>query len=228
MNVLVVGAHPDDELLGLGGTIIRHIAMGDKVSVLLLTDGHTSRFRDPTRAGEHSPEVVARVESSEKAAQLLGFDLYFAPFFDQRLDIVPHIELVHAIEKVASEIKPNIVYCHHKGDVNTDHQVTFSACMTSFRSVGQDYPTKLLCYETFSSTEWGVPSGEAYFMPNVIVDISQFLDKKIEALKLYEQEMRAFPHPRSYEGIKIAAQRWGSVIGVHAAEAFMLIREVVK
>ena len=228
MNVLVVGAHPDDELLGVGGTIIRHIKNGDKVSVLLLTDGHTSRFRDPSRAGEHSPEVVARVESAENAAKLLGFDLHFAPFFDQRLDIVPHIELVHAIEKVANEINPQVVYCHHKGDVNTDHQTTFSACMTSFRSVGKEYPVRFLTYETVSSTEWGVPSGEAYFMPNVFVDITEHLGKKMEALKLYDQEMREFPHPRSYEGIKISAQHWGSVASVHAAEAFMLIREVIK
>ena len=228
MNVLVIGAHPDDELLGVGGTIIKHIKNGDKVSVLLLTDGHTSRFRDPSRAGEQSEEVVARVKSAEEAAKLLGFDLHFAPFYDQRLDIVPHIELVHEIEKIAKGINPDIVYCHHKGDVNTDHQVTFSACMTSFRSVGKEYPVRFLTYETVSSTEWGVPSSESYFMPNVFIDISEHLDLKIQAIKLYDQEMREFPHPRSYEGIKISAQRWGSVVGVNAAEAFMLVREVVR
>jgi LmbE family N-acetylglucosaminyl deacetylase len=220
-NVLVIGAHPDDELLGVGGTIIRHIKMGDKVFVYLLTDGHTSRYRDPKRVAEQSPEVVARVKSAERVAKTIGFELHFGLFYDQRLDTVPHIELVHEIERIASNINPDIVYCHHKGDVNTDHQITFSACMTAFRSVGKVYPVRFLTYETFSSTEWGIPSAESYFMPNVFINISKHL------AELYSQEMREFPHPRSYKGVEINAQRWGTHVGVDAAEAFMLIREVL-
>ena len=228
MNVLIIGAHPDDELLGIGGTIARHIKNGDYVFVYLLTDGHTSRYRDNEKIADRTPEVVARIESAEKAAKFLKIkELGFAPFHDQRLDTVPMIELVQEIEKFASHINPDIVYTHHKGDVNRDHQVTFSACLTAFRPTGKHYPKRLLCYETISSTEWGAPFAESYFMPNVFVDISDFIDIKMQAMDLYRQEMRDFPHPRSAEGIRISAQRWGSVIGVNAAEAFMLVREVI-
>src|SRR5690348_15930141 len=114
MNVLVVGAHPDDELLGVGGTIIRHIKNGDKVYVYLMTDGHTSRFRDTNRVGEVSPEVVQRVQSAEKAAALLGItEVAFGPFHDQRLDAVPFIEIVHELEAFVRKVKPEVVYAHH-------------------------------------------------------------------------------------------------------------------
>jgi len=228
MNILVIGAHPDDELLGVAGTIARHIKNGDDVFVYLLTDGHTSRYRDNEKIAEHTPEVVARIESAKKAAAFLGIkELEFAPFNDQRLDTVPMIELVQDIEKYASKINPEIVYTHHRGDVNRDHQVTFTASLTAFRSTGEHYPKRLLCYETISSTEWGAPFAESVFMPNVFIDISDFMDIKLQALDLYRQEMRDFPHPRSMEGIRTSAKRWGSVIGTQAAEAFMLVREVI-
>jgi LmbE family N-acetylglucosaminyl deacetylase len=228
MKVLVVGAHPDDELLGLGGTLIKHIANGDQVYIHLLTDGHTSRYRDSSRAAEQSTEVMDRIESAKRAAAFIGVtDLSFGPFHDQRLDTPPFLEVVQEIESCAKEIQPDIVYAHHKGDANKDHRLVYEACITAFRPVGDHYPVRFLSFETFSSTEWGPATADYYFMPNVFVDITPYLDKKMEALRLYDQEMRAYPHPRSYEGVRTSAKRWGSVIGVQAAEAFSLVREVV-
>jgi LmbE family N-acetylglucosaminyl deacetylase len=195
---------------------------------LLLTDGHTSRLRDSSKKDGRTEEVIKRIESAENASKFLGFsDLHFLPFNDQRLDTVPFIELVHAIEKYASAVKPDVVYMHHKGDVNLDHRVAYHACLTSFRSVGPQYPYKLLCYETISSTEWGDPTENA-FAPNYFVDISAHLDAKLKALEFYRQELREFPHPRSMKGIELSNKRWGTVIGTEAAEAFILIREVRK
>ena len=226
MNVLVIGAHPDDEVLGVAGAVLRHVQQGDRVYVDVLTDGHTSRYRDPTRAGELSPEVMARRASAERAAAIVGVErVEFSPFPDQRLDAVPLIEVVQEIERAAAEVNPEVVYTHHRGDANADHRVAFAASLAAFRSVGARFPRRFLCYETVSSTEWGGPFPESSFMPNVFVDISALLERKLEAIGAYEQELRPYPHPRSLEGLRISAQRWGTVIGVDAAEAFVLVRE---
>ncbi len=229
MNVLVIGAHPDDELLGVGGTIVRHLEQGDRVSVLLLTDGHNSRTRDAARAREVSPQVLARRKSARAACELLGIsDLQMLPYPDQRLDTVPIVEIVQEIERAMAPAPPDIVYTHHGGDVNSDHRVTFEATLTATRPVGQRYPARVLCYETISSTEWGAPFPDKLFCPNVFVDISSALDLKLKAIECYRQELRPDPHPRSLRGIALAARRWGGVISVEAAEAFMLVRDVWK
>ncbi len=227
MNILVIGAHPDDELLGVGGTLVRHTGRGDRVSALLLTDGHTSRYRDASRAGEVSPEVLARRRGAEAAARLLGFEtLRLLDYPDQRLDTVPIVDLVQDIEAFIDEVAPDVVYTHHRGDVNSDHLVAFRATLTACRATGSRFPKRVLSYETVSSTEWGAPFSESAFTPNVFVDISDVLEKKLAALQCYPQELRPPPHPRSLEGLRTTARRWGGVIGVEAAEAFALIREV--
>jgi LmbE family N-acetylglucosaminyl deacetylase len=227
MNVLVIGAHPDDEVLGVGGTIVRHVQAGDRVYVYLLTDGHTSRYNDPQRAGEESVDVVARRNSAVQAAAVLGVkSVEFARLADQRLDALALVDVVKNIEHVAERIAPEVVYTHHRGDVNSDHRVAFTASMTAFRSVGSTYPRRLLCYETVSSTEWSGPFPELAFAPNLLVDISAVLERKIEAMRAYAQELRPFPHPRSLEGLRLTAARWGSTVGTQAAEAFVVVREV--
>jgi LmbE family N-acetylglucosaminyl deacetylase len=229
MRILVIGAHPDDELLGVGGTIAKHKKNGDEVYIHLLTDGHTSRFRDSNRIGERSEEGDQRINSAHEAASFLEIDELFLSFFpDQRLDTIPMIELIQEIEKISSGIKPDVVYTHHKGDVNFDHQIVFKASMNAFRSVGENFPSKIYSYETISSTEWSAPFPESAFVPNHFVDITEEFEKKITALNFYKNELREFPHPRSEEGLNAAAKKWGSVIGVNFAEAFTIIRDIWK
>jgi LmbE family N-acetylglucosaminyl deacetylase len=227
MNVLVIGAHPDDEVIGVGGTIARHVRAGDAVYVHLLTDGHSSRCADRSRAAQLAAEVLARRTSAERAAALLGLaGLEFASFADQRLDGANLIDVVKEIERFAASVSPDVVYMHHRGDVNADHRVAFEASLTAFRSVGAGYPTQLMCFETISSTEWSGPFPEVVFAPNVFVDISATLELKLEAMRAYAQELRTWPHPRSLEGLRVSARRWGSVVSLDAAEAFVLVRHV--
>lgn len=225
MNILVVAAHPDDEVLGLGGTLLKHTAAGDKVFILILTDGHSSRNAHILDE-KALAEIEARKQACIKCADILGAsDVRFYSFDDQRLDTYPLIELVQAIEKYARTVDPDIVYIHHSGDVNKDHKVMFEASITAFRPVtGKNI--RLLAYETFSSSEWGLPVEKVSFLPNVYYDITDFLDKKIEAVKCYAMELREYPHPRSVEGIRIAAQYRGAVIARPAAEGFVLLREI--
>jgi LmbE family N-acetylglucosaminyl deacetylase len=217
MNVLVIGAHPDDEILGVGGTIINHIQKGDKVHVLILTDGESAR-------DSHDREL--RDDALHKAGRMLGLEkIYKLGFEDQRLDTIPFIELTKKIEEIASEVNPQVVYTHYWGDVNIDHQIAFKACLTAFRPVG-NHPSRMFAYETMSSTEWGSPADT--FNPNHYVDISDSIALKLQAMQAYTGELRAYPHPRSLKGIEESALKWGKLIGVSHAEAFVLVRSIEK
>ncbi len=222
-NVLVIGAHPDDEIIGLGGTLRRHVEAGDSVFAHLLTDGHSSRESDADSAMEK------RNSAAEKSAGVIGFqDITFDSFADQMLDTESILKVVQSIENVAKKVKPDVVYFHHRGDANVDHQVVFKACVTAFRSTGANFPSEMYCYETLSSTEWGAPFPESAFVPNYFVDISKTLETKLKAMKCYDDELRDYPHPRSEMGIQQAAQRWGKIIGCDAAEAFVIFRKIWK
>lgn len=226
MNVLVIGAHPDDELLGVAGTLIKHKKSKHNLFIHILTEGHSSR---KNQSNYEIKKLNRRVKSAKSVAEFLNAeDLFLSSYKDQRLDTIPMIELIHEIEKYASKIKPDIVYTHHKGDVNFDHRRVFEASLNAFRSVGQNYPKQFYCFETVSSTEWGAPFPEKAFIPNYFVDITNEIEKKLKAIEFYKDELRAFPHPRSMEGIKITAKKWGTVIGVNAAEAFVQIRNIWK
>ncbi len=222
-KILVVGAHPDDEIIGLGGTLARHVSCGDQVSVLILSNGHGSR-----EDAESTANIEKRLEALNQSSKIIGIkDVIVESYPDQYLDTVPLVDMTKSIERHARSINPDIVYFHHHGDLNYDHQVVYRACITAFRPVG-DYPSRLLSYETFSSTEWGSPFPDHIFNPNYFVDISDHYEQKMEALKCYSMELRRSPHPRSLESIEVFARKWGSVIGVTYAEAFALIREVVR
>jgi LmbE family N-acetylglucosaminyl deacetylase len=226
MKILIIGSHPDDEVLGVAGTLIKHRNSNHKLFIHILTDGHSSRVNQPQY---DIVKIDKRVVSAQKVAEYLNVDdLYLSSYKDQRLDTIPMIEIVHEIESYAKKIKPDVVYTHHRGDVNFDHKKVFEASLNAFRSVGDNYPKGFFCYETVSATEWGSIFSESAFIPNYFVDITNELDKKMEVLELYRDELRKFPHPRSIEGIKITARKWGSVIGVNAAEAFVQIRNIWK
>ena len=220
-KVLVVAVHPDDEVLGCGGTIAKLASRGAMVSVLILGEGVTSRFAK-REDGVKSSEMKALKNSIGKAAKILGVKhVFLFDLPDNKFDTVPTLEVVKLIEKVKAEVRPQAVLTHHYFDLNVDHRVTYNAVLTSFRPVSKNISEDIYSFEVPSSTEWNYPSP---FRPNVFVDISGTINKKMAALSCYKNELRKFPHPRSAEAIKSIAKRWGSVSGLNAAEAFEAVR----
>jgi LmbE family N-acetylglucosaminyl deacetylase len=222
VNVLVIAAHPDDEVLGCGGTIARHAAAGDRVSILILAEGLTSRpdFRDDGSLERHRSRAQA-------AGRLLGAaDVVLAGFPDNRMDTVPQLEVAQTIEREIARVRPEVVFTQHGGDLNIDHVVTFRATLAATRPMPGCAVRRVYAYEVASSTEWAFQQFEPRFTGQVFVDISAHLDAKVAAMAIYESEVRPFPHPRSEKALRAIAQRWGSVAGVPAAEAFACIRDV--
>ena len=221
MRVLVIACHPDDETLGVGGTMIHHIQRGDEVRVCLLTDGVGSR---------HGQSDLQK-ECAEKACATLGVsDVVFCNLPDQGLDGFPLLDVIRPIEGQIDDFAPQLVYTHFKEDANQDHGVAFRATIVACRPMEETPVERLLSYETASSTEWAPPFAGSVFSPNVFVDISDTLDRKIDAMRAYSHtytsEIRPYPHPRSYEAIEINARSRGVAAGMKAAEAFMLVREL--
>lgn len=223
-RILIVAAHPDDEVLGCGGTLARHAAAGDIVRILFLADGVGGRGQ----AAE--PEaVLERIQAACNAAATLGADKpIFFGWPDNRLDGMALLDMVQPLEQVINEFKPTTIYTHHGGDLNVDHRLAHQVVLTACRPQPEGLVTRILTFETPSSTEWSSASIGAPFCPNWFVNISTVIDKKMAALRCYGEELRSFPHARSLEGIEALARLRGSSCGVPAAEAFMLIREIVK
>lgn len=223
MNILVVAAHPDDEALGCGGTIAGHAADGDAVHILFLADGVAARDSADTDA------VEQRKEYARAAARILGAaETAFAGLPDNRMDTVALLDIVQVIENEIARLQPAIVYTHHGGDLNIDHRIAHQATLTACRPLPDAPVTAIYTFETLSSTEWGSQDSHAAFQPNRFIDISAHMDTKLAALDCYDGEMRPFPHPRSPEAVSALAQLRGSAAGVAAAEAFQIVREVVR
>ena len=223
-NILVVAAHPDDEVLGCGGTIARHAAAGDNVSVFIAAEGATSR--DSARnAKARSRDILDLREAARRAAAILGARiLEFGDFPDNRMDTVPLLDVVKKVESVISRVKPSVVYTHHGCDLNIDHRVLHQAVVTSCRPMPKQCVTRLFFFEVMSSTEWQTPGAQPAFSPTWFVDISRALVKKRKALGAYRKEMRPWPHARSFRSIESLARYRGASVGVEAAEAFVLGR----
>ncbi|MGB9073507.1 MAG: PIG-L deacetylase family protein [Terriglobales bacterium] len=224
-SVLVVVAHPDDEVLGCGGTMARLAQEGHEVQVAILAEGMTSR--SPQREQADPKQLHHLHKQAQQAADKLHVkEVVVASLPDNRLDTVPLLEVVKLIEELIEKFRPEVIYTHHPGDLNVDHEVVHRAVLTATRPMPGQKVREIFAMEVPSSTEWAFQRLEPSFRPNVFVDITGTLETKISALACYDTETRKFPHPRSPEALRAIAARWGSVAGFHAAEAFELIRSL--
>lgn len=220
-NVLVVAAHPDDEILGCGGTIAHLIGEGHRVTTLILGEGVTGRDEKRNRQ-KRRQEISALKKQVERANRILGVrNIFMRDFPDNRFDTIPLLEVVKSIEKVKDDVNPSIIFTHYRDDLNIDHRVIYNAVITAARPLPDTQVTKIYSFEVLSSTEYSYP---VTFSPDTFFDITNVIALKLEALAEYKGEIRNYPHPRSAEGVKVSAQNWGIRCGRHFAEAFVTVR----
>ena len=234
MKILIIAAHPDDEILGMGGTILKHAKNGDKIRTIYLATGITSRrgsgyenFAKYDVTDKEKNDMKRQIsnlrKNTKKANNLLKVNSYdFYDFPDNEMDSVSLLKIIKTLENEIKKFQPEKIYTTHRNDLNIDHRITFQATLTACRP-GTSKVKEILSFEVPSSTEWNYPIN---FIPNFFVNISKELDKKLKAMSYYEHESRKFPHPRSTKNLELIAQRWGSVSGVGAAEAFEIIRKL--
>ena len=216
LRVLVIAAHPDDEVLGCGGTIASHVDAGDSVTTVIACEGESLRY------GAGAVNQSADIRESAKA---LGVDdVRLLGFPDQKLDTLSLVEIITPLERVIGETRPQVVYCQYGGDLNRDHQLLFQAVLVAVRPVDDCIQT-VYTYETASSTEWAYPQT---FIPDTWVDVSPTLERKIAAMACYKSEVREYPHPRSLQALRNRAAYWGNQVAVEAAEVFMTVRRVCR
>jgi LmbE family N-acetylglucosaminyl deacetylase len=222
-SVLVVAAHPDDEVLGCGATMARHRAEGARVTVLLMADGVGAR-----EPADRARELSVRQSAAKRACGELGVtELTLLAYPDNRMDQVALLDIVQDVEKLIGACQPDVVYTHHGSDVNIDHRRVHDAVVAACRPQPGFCVRQLLFFETPSSTEWRPPASAPAFAPDWFVDVSGYLPQKLAALAAYGDEMRPFPHPRSGEAVRHLAGWRGATVGVKAAEAFMVGRVLV-
>lgn len=225
-KVLVIAAHPDDEVLGCGGTIAYHADRGDQVNILIVAEGSTSR--QLTRDCNVNSDYLASLKNSAANAGLIlgatNVELLDLP--DNRLDSLDRLDLIKIIESRIYSFAPHTVYVHHAGDVNIDHRRLHESVITACRPTPGHSVKRLLSYEVPSSSEWQTPGSAPPFLPNWFVDITRQWERKREALSAYSSEMRSWPHPRSYRAVEHLVHWRGSQVGFQAAEAFCLLRNL--
>lgn len=224
----VIAAHPDDEVLGCGGTIAKHTNNGDIVHILIMAEGATSRSEIYNRE-KQAKELNRLAKSAEKASKTLGAkSLTLLDFPDNRMDSVDRLDVIKEIEKFILVNSPEIIYTHSASDINIDHQIVHDSVITACRSKPGNSLKSILCFEILSSTEWQTPDSQRYFLPNWFEEISSTLKIKLKALSCYHQEMCYWPHSRSYKAVEVLASWRGAIVGVDAAEAFVLSRMIQK
>jgi len=218
-TVLVVAAHPDDEVLGCGGTIALHLMNEDEVYILFMSDGVSSRIHI------NNGEIKKRKQNAINASSALGVENK-PIFLDNRMDQEALLDIVQPLEKIIYDIRPEVVYTHHIGDLNIDHQITHKAVMTACRPQPEFCVKEIYTFEVLSSTRWNSQTTMNIFTPNVFIDITKIWRKKTNALFCYKNELREFPHARSYKGVEALANYRGVSVGVEYAEAFQLERKI--
>lgn len=225
MTVLVVAAHPDDEVLGCGATAARLAQEGHHVHIAIMAEGITSRHAQRDQA---DAKQLSRLHHQARAAaaRLGAKDVVLFKLPDNRLDTVPLLEVVKLVENLVEKLKPEVIYTHHPGDLNIDHEVVHRAVLTATRPMAGHPVREIYAFEVPSSTEWAFQRLQPSFRPNVFVDVTSTLNVKLDAMACYDSESREFPHPRSPEALRALATRWGSVVGCPAAEAFELVRSI--
>ena len=227
-KILIVAAHPDDEILGCGGTIIEHIRKKDDVGIVIVSEGITAR--DKKRNYEKKKEKIIKLSKISKkiATDLKVKFIKFFSFPDNRLDSVNLLDVIKKIEEIILNFKPNTVYTHHSSDLNIDHCLVNKAVLTACRPYPNQSVQKILTFEIPSSTNWGEISQNSVFVPNYYQEITNSFKKKVEYLNMYKDEIRDWPHARSIKAIESLAIYRGSTVGVKMAEAFQLVRNINK
>lgn len=226
-TILVVAAHPDDEILGCGGTIAVHAQAGDEVHVVIMAEGLTSRDPKPDIASSKE-DLCALADSARRANMLLGAAtviLHGLP--DNRMDTLDRLDVIKLIEREVERVRPDVVYTHHAGDLNLDHRIVHESVLTACRPKPAHPVKTLLFFEVLSSTEWMPAASGPAFTPDWFVNISATIALKLQALDCYASEMHAWPHTRSAKTVENLAGWRGSSVGVNAAEAFILGRNIV-
>ena len=221
-KVLIIAAHPDDEVLGVGGTISKYAANGAEIKLLIVTDGSTAQYSD---SNDVSAIINQKKDETKRAARILGIsDIIYGNLPDMKLDTIAHIEINRVIENVISSFCPNIVFTHSGVDVNLDHCCVYRSTLVACRPVAGQCVKELYSYYVPSSTDWNVQNKNT-FEPNVFVDITGSPSKlKYDAMACYSTEIRNYPHPRSIDALKILDKANGIHVGVECAESFVLHR----
>lgn len=220
-NVLVVAVHPDDETLGCGGTLLKHKANGDAVHWLIVTS-------IKERHGFAASAVEARRQEIEAVSSMYGFDgVHDLDFPTMQLDEIPFSRLIGSISDVFGHVEPNIVYLPFKSDVHTDHQIAFKAAYSCTKTFRCPSIKKIVMMETLSETEFAPSTKEDSFTPNMFVDVTDFIDRKIEIMNIYKNEIGSHPFPRSERNIRSLATFRGATAGCEYAESFMMLKEIL-
>ncbi len=220
-KILIVVAHPDDEILGCGGTVARLVKEGSEAYTLILGEGVTARY-DKKNGGKVRKEIIELKKQAIEANKIIGVKkIFFFKLPDNRFDTVPFLDIVKTIEKIKNELNPDIVFTHYEKDLNIDHRITYQAVITATRPLPDERVKQIYSFEVASSTEWNYPLS---FSPNVFFDISKTIDLKVKAMGKYKTEIRELPYTRSLEGVKLNTKAWGTKVGLKYVEAFKCVR----
>jgi len=222
MKSLVIAAHPDDEVLGVGGTILKRIDEGNEIFVLLLCD---------CLAPRNTLEIIENLrKTSRKISRKIGvsnlFQLFLGTDENKRLDEIPFKTVIQKIQEIIENVEPDEIFTHSAYDWNTDHKIVFDATISAARTINKFKVKKIYCYEVPSATEQAPNLTNYAFVPNKFIDISEYLEEKLDLLKLYKSEIFEFPHMRSTDAVRMTANLWGAKNGLKAAEAFIVIRDI--